>query len=516
MAVGSSGNRNRQKMINLMYLVFIAMVALNVSGDVLTGFDRVEKGLDTMLAGTMQRNEQAVSELNLAHELYPEKAAHAFMKGKELQLAADSLYAAIEEAKRLIVQKSDGKNADVKNIDRKDDMNAPSSVMLNPLDPKGVHLRKQVDHFRTLSVASVVDTNKRQMIEETLSTTPKGTLSWENQLFEGVPTIAAVTMLTKLQNDVRSVEGEVLNNLIRSIDRGDLRVNKIEAQVVPDSRIVMKGTPYRAHVIMSSIDSTAAPNIVVNGRSLAAADQGVYVAATPTSGTFPIEGYVETTAGDGSKIRRPFKSEYIVTEPMASIAPTLMNVLYAGIDNPLSIAVPGVAQQQISATMTNGSLVTKGGVWVARPNKVGEEAVITVSVRGANGAMTQVATSKLRVRQLPDPLPYIEYTDANGAVKRFKGGQISKRDLLAAGGVKAAIDDDILDVNYTVIHFSLTFFDAMGNAMPEVSNGSNFSDRQKQKIRNLSRGKRFYISDVLAKGPDGIERKIPTIEVIVR
>ena len=58
MAVGSSGNRNRQKMINLMYLVFIAMVALNVSGDVLTGFDRVEKGLDTMLAGTMQRNEQ--------------------------------------------------------------------------------------------------------------------------------------------------------------------------------------------------------------------------------------------------------------------------------------------------------------------------------------------------------------------------------------------------------------------------------------------------------------------------
>ena len=67
-----------------------------------------------------------------------------------------------------------------------------------------------------------------------------------------------------------------------------------------------------------------------------------------------------------------------------------------------------------------------------------------------------------------------------------------------------------------MIHFSLTFFDAMGNAMPEVSNGSNFSDRQKQKIRNLSRGKRFYISDVLAKGPDGIERKIPTIEVIVR
>ena len=111
---------------------------------------------------------------------------------------------------------------------------------------------------------------------------------------------------------------------------------------------------------------------------------------------------------------------------------------------------------------------------------------------------------------------YIEYADANGNSKRFKGGAIGKRDLLAADGIKAAIDDDILDVNYTVQRFSLTFFDAMGNAMPEVATGNRFSDRQKSKIRNLSRGKRFYISDVVAKGPDGVERKLPTIEVIVR
>lgn len=516
MAAGSSGNRNRQKMINLMYLVFIAMVALNVSGDVLTGFDRVERGLDTMLEGTMQRNRQSANELSLAYQLYPGKAAQAYASGKELQEVADSLYSAIEEAKVLIVQKSDGKKGDVKNIDRKDDMNAPSAIMLNPLDPKGVQLRKKVDRFRSLCVSSVTDEGKKKMIMETLSTAPKGNLSWENSLFESVPTIAAVTMLTKLQNDVRSVEGEVLNHLIRSIDVGDLRVNKIQAQVIPDSRIVMQGTPYRARIVMSSIDSTAVPDIVVNGKILSASDDGLFVASTPRSGTFPLEGYIVTTAGDGSKVHHPFKSEYIVTEPMASVAPMLMNVLYAGIDNPLSIAVPGVAQQQISATMSNGTLTRKGDVWIARPNKVGEVAIITVSVRNENGSATQVATSKLRVRRLPDPLPYIEYADANGNSKRFKGGAIGKRDLLAADGIKAAIDDDILDVNYTVQRFSLTFFDAMGNAMPEVATGNRFSDRQKSKIRNLSRGKRFYISDVVAKGPDGVERKLPTIEVIVR
>lgn len=86
---------------------------------------------------------------------------------------------------------------------------------------------------------------------------------------------------------------------------------------------------------------------------------------------------------------------------------------------------------------------------------------------------------------------------------------------MEADGIKAAIDDDLLNVTYSVLRFELTFFDSMGNAIPEVSDGSNFSQRQKDYIRRLSKGKRFYITRVVAKGPDGIERTIPTIEVIV-
>ena len=82
-------------------------------------------------------------------------------------------------------------------------------------------------------------------------------------------------------------------------------------------------------------------------------------------------------------------------------------------------------------------------------------------------------------------------------------------------GFFAAIDDVLLIVRYDVIRFGLTFFDSMGNAIPEVAQGTNFSQRQKSYIRNLAKGKRFYITRVVAKGPDGIERTIPTIEVIV-
>ena len=218
---------------------------------------------------------------------------------------------------------------------------------------------------------------------------------------------------------------------------------------------------------------------------------------------------------DGSFMRREFESEYFVTEPGATVAPTLMNVLYAGIANPMRIAVPGVPSGNVSASMTNGTLTRKGDSWEARPTKVGTEAIITVNARMGDGRNVEMAKTSFRVRALPDPLPYIEYKDENGNMRKFRGGQISKRNLVEADGILAAIDDDLLNVKYTVVRFELTFFDSMGNAIPEVAEGTNFSQRQKDYIRRLSRGKRFYITRVVAKGPDGIERTIPTIEVIV-
>jgi gliding motility-associated protein GldM len=218
---------------------------------------------------------------------------------------------------------------------------------------------------------------------------------------------------------------------------------------------------------------------------------------------------------DGSVMRRDFVSEYFVTEPTATVAPTLMNVLYAGIANPIRIAVPGIASSQVTATMTNGTLTRRGELWEARPSRVGMEAVVSVNARMADGRSVEMAKTSFRVRALPDPLPYIEYKDANGNIRKFKGGQFAKRNLVEADGIKAAIDDDLLNVTYSVLRFELTFFDSMGNAIPEVSDGSNFSQRQKDYIRRLSKGKRFYITRVVAKGPDGIERTIPTIEVIV-
>ena len=202
-------------------------------------------------------------------------------------------------------------------------------------------------------------------------------------------------------------------------------------------------------------------------------------------------------------------------EPTATVSATMMNVLYAGIDNPMGISVPGVPMNAVSASMTNGSLTRSGDSWVARPSKVGENATITVTAN-IDGRPQTVATTSFRVRKLPDPVAFISYTGQNGAKERYKGGRpISKTLLTSAPGISAAIDDDMLNIDFQVLGFETVFFDQMGNAIPEVSQGAGFSQRQKDQFKRLSRGKRFYISRIRAKGPDGIERTLSPVEVIV-
>jgi len=277
----------------------------------------------------------------------------------------------------------------------------------------------------------------------------------------------------------------------------------------------MRGSQYRANIVLSAVDSTKRPTVYVNGNQLPEDSKGLFTVNTGATGTFPIQGYIEMPNNDGSIMRHNFESQYFVTEPSATVAPTMMNVLYAGIDNPIRIAVPGIPSGNVSASMSNGSLTSRDGLWIARPTTVGTDAIVSVNARMADGRSVEMAKSTFRVRALPDPMPYLEYKDANGNTRKFRGGTIAKRDLLSADGILAAIDDDLLNIQFTVLRFELNYNDSFGNVMKEVTQGTTFSQKQKDYIRGLSRGKQFFITGVVAKGPDGIERQISPIQVIV-
>ena len=510
----------REKMINLMYIVLTAMLALNVSSDVLNGFSQVQDGLTRSNRTIMARNQALYGQLQAFNEKNPEKGKMWLDKATQVVGETDKLYNYIDSLKLLIVKTADGEDGDVNNIRNRDNTDAAGQVMLPPTGNRGKTLRTRIDQYRQYITSFLDDPEKRKNLETALSTAPlkskneeMSKKTWEEGMFDNMPCIAAVTLLTKLQNDVRYAEGEVLNQMLTNIDLGDLRVNLVNAFVVPNSRVVMRGTKYSAQIVLAAIDTTQRPLVYVNGHQLANAN-GLYEVGTSKAGKYDYSGWIEVLGRDGTVTRREFKESYTVIDPLATISATMMNVLYAGINNPISIAVPGVPQGSISATMTNGTLTKSGDGWVAHPTKVGAECVISVTAE-MDGNRTNVGSTTFRVRKLPDPSPFITYKDANGQTNRFKGGKFSKALLMDAKGLDAAIDDDMLNIDYKVVSFETVFIDAMGNGIPEVSNGALFSDRQKNRMRGLQRGKFFLIRNVKATGPDGITRTISPMEVTV-
>ena len=519
----------RQKMINLMYVVLMAMLALNISTEVLNGFSVVEESLNRTTGNSSKENDAIFGELDQMMRKNPQKVKQWFMMASTVREMSDSLYNYAQALKVAIVREADGEKGDPLNIEGKDNIEAASYIMLNPANGQGHKLYEAINSYRARILQFVTDPRQKKIIASNLSTeVPHHSMgkNWEEYMFENMPVAAAVTLLSKLQSDVRYAEGEVLHTLVANVGLKDIRVNKLQAFVVPSQTRLYPGETMTAQMFMGAVDSTQQPQVFVNGQ-LIKGNQITVKAGAP--GKHTLSGYILIKDLTGNVLRRNFSQDYWVTggpqpkeyispqgmqkvppfDGMATIAADLMNVLYAGFDNPITISIPNTSQSDVQATMSGGSLVAKGGGhFIARPSAVGQPVTISVSAKGR-----KIGEYQFRVRKLPDPSPYI----AMGA-DRFKSGALSKAALMSAPGIQAAIDDGLLDIPFSVTSFRVVFFDNMGNAVPLASNGASFSPQQKEQFRQLSRNKRFYITNVVVHGPDGTTRTLNgrNMEVIVR
>lgn len=503
-------------MINLMYVVLMAMLAMNISSEVLDGFSIVEESMNRTTANSTKQNEAIYNTFEEQMKANPQKVKEWFQKATMVKSMSDSLYNLTQELKVAIVKEADGKDGDINNIEGKDNLEAASQVMLAPVTGRGKELRLAIDSFRKRILSMVADKNQREIIEGNLATTVKGrsnplNKNWEEYMFEGMPVAAAITMLSKLQSDVRYAEGEVLHALVSNIDVKDIRVNKLSAFVIPNAQTVVRGDRFSAQIVMAAVDTTQQPKIFIGGKE-ANLPGNTYEIVAGQTGDFTLAGYITMQNGNGEVIRRDFEQKYSVVDPSATVSADLMNVLYAGYSNPISISVPGVPVNKVTATMAGGTLTPVApGKYIARPAAVGKDVTITVASM-QTGKAQQMGQYTFHVRKLPDPTAYIPMEN-----DRFKGGGLQKAALMKATGIRAAIDDGLLDIEFKVTGFEAVFFDNMGNAVPMVSDGAAFSARQMDAFRKLSRNKRFYISRITAVGPDGIARKLPaSMEVIVK
>ena len=306
----------RQKMINLMYVVLMAMLALNISTEVLNGFSIVEESLNRTTANSSAENAAIYGDFSEQMKKNPAKVKEWFEKATQVKEMSDSLYNFAQQLKEAIVREADGKDGDVKNIENKDNLEAAGIVMLAPGTGKGKKLYDAINRYRERILTMVTDEHQKKIIQSNLATVvPKNSRTlgknWQEYMFENMPVAAAITLLSKLQSDVRYAEGEVLHTLVSNIDMKDIRVNKLDAFVIPEKTTLYPGERFNANIVMAAVDTTQQPEIYVNGMRVNTA-HGQYSFTAGGVGEHQFSGYILMHNAKGDVLRRNFLQKYSV------------------------------------------------------------------------------------------------------------------------------------------------------------------------------------------------------------
>lgn len=524
----------RQRMIGMMYLFLTAMLAINVSPQVLEGFILVDRGLQKSNENFEIRNNDIYAAFKSQEDINPSKVKAWREKAISVKVEADSMTTFIQKWKNKMAIVSDGPLGNPDSLITKDNYDIPGQVMLPAEKPRakwpGIHLREKVEAYRENLIKSIDPKEKALInaINSNLDTSsPKGTgegaKTWEQNIFSEVPIAAVMALMSKLQNDVRNTEAMVIQYLFRQITAKDFKVNEVEAYIIPTSTYIVKGGKIEAKILLAASDTTKQPVITVNNKVLEN-NEGVFEQICNETGKFELKAKIALVNDEGESNDYEKSIEYQVVEPFATISATKMNVLYAGIENPISISVPGIPSDQIEARLGGINLPASkdGKGYVAKPMKVGKT-LITVFAN-INGEIQQIGTGmEFKVKPLPPPVGYIIYysnvKNAQGKIEKvltkFGGGKINKGDLLDSPGLIAELQESDFQIDYKLTSFEITTFDSMGNAKKIKSDGDKFSQEQKSAIKGLARKASFYIGAVKAMGPDGLPKDLNAIEVIV-
>ncbi|MCQ2345805.1 MAG: gliding motility protein GldM [Paludibacteraceae bacterium] len=506
----------------MMYLVLTAMLALNVSTDILNGFTMVDKSLHSSIDAATNRNTQLYADFKTAHDDNPEKTQEMYDQALLLHRQADSLFDYIQDFKTQIVILADGEkkvteriNSDehgdpTRAINSKDNNNVTGQYALVNLASdgrtNGAHLRENITRYRDYLCKLVHEHDPHMEAEyqrifatdEEYNEHDKCYYSWEEAVFHNMPVSASVTVLTKIQNDIRATEGQLIQYLMGRTDAADLRVNKYEAHVIPlTSDYVLRGGRYQARIVLAAVDSTKTPQYFVDGQEIG--PDGLYDVLASNPGSKTIEGYLTFLDNEGNPIEVPFSHDYTVGEPAASVSNMELNAIYADYNNKYSVSVPGVSPGNVRIRVEGGQLTKddkRGHIEVRTSVAPGQKVKIIVSADvDGSGKMVTMSQDEYVVRALPKPQGWIKLP--NGKTVREKAAGTT----LSAGNteVVASYGDDVL----LKLDFDIVGFQTRVNGKELRSNGSHFSADQMNQIKKLKKGTLIKIENVRYKPKGG-------------
>jgi gliding motility-associated protein GldM len=501
----------RQKMINMMYLVLTAMLALNVSAEILKAFHLVETGLEKSAISIEDRNLAVVSNIDkYCSEFTSDTNAKAIQaRAHKAREIAGNTVKYLNDVKQEVVKGANGRKEDSNGNGKTDDeeivqadnVEEHANLMIN--HKKGEEVKNRINDTRVqlLSLISEEDQPRVKTDLHTNDFTEEGEVKkWESVMFEQTPAAAVVTLLTEMQNDVRSTEAQVLDILNEGIAGTDFRVDQLEPKVIASTNYVTIGSEYSAEIFVAASSSKQEASISVNGRSIPVENGvGTYKVNPTTEGEFEYSGVITARKPNGEVANFPFKQKYTALKPMAVISATELNVVYIGLDNPISVSVPGYAPSQIKVSATGGTLkqgLTQGTYLVSVDAPAGRKISIIASVTDEHGRVKRMGEQEYRVRQVPKPIPML------GSIS--SSGPVSAGQLASAQYVVTNLQDFIYNgVKFTPAEYTLIYLPKGKDAKAFKGYSAAITGDIKNVLQNVRSGDRVILAQVQAIGPAG-------------
>ncbi len=523
----------RQKLIGLMYLIFLALMALNVSVEVLDSFPLIDRSIQETNRNFEAKVESVYYDFEEQRANFSEEHVHPFY-GEALYLGelADSLvdYILTNRTKMLAeVNNISFEEADTLDLDdsrRKDNYSISSRFWLvegstepgardgGPgtrayiLKEKIMHLKNEIDsilagHDQELKMALDVEGTFRRQDRN---------VSWQEFTFDRVISVAVATNMSRLVTEVRNVHFDAINMLYDLITAGQFRFDDVTAAIVPQSEIVMTGGFYEANIFVAAIDTRQDPEITVDGIGSIPVQDGIGRLRIPATqpGTRRVSGTIEVISPAGVRVPHSFETEYTVERPMATISATAMNVFYIGLDNPVSISAPGVPSENLRPEVSQGASLSRqpDGNYMVNVEPDVREVTVTVNAM-VEGRVETMHAMDFRALPLPSPEPVIAGSS---------GGRIDRQILNRAGRIEAHMGDAFaFDLSYDIGSYDLVTIVAGEQRTARQPDGSELTQEMRGFIDNARSGQVITFANIITRpGPDGQERNLGSMSFTIR
>ena len=484
-------------MINLMYLVLTALLALNVSAEVMNAFFSLDKGLKNSRSIVEKNNDQVMEGINKQADAYRNENNEKYRgNAKQAMEVTAEFVAYIENIRKDLFNKAQGPSEKDPTIP-KDIKNKDLTTHMFINEGLGAKIEQKIKDTRQ-KLAALVDNDPTTgaALPLDVEKIPAGSKAknWPELKFKQMPVAAVFPILGKMQSDAKSSATAVLNYCATKVGGTDIKFDAFQPAISAPKGYVISGDRYEADIFLSAY-STQADNISINvdGRSLPI-KEGVAKYETGTSATGT------KTYKVSINVRNPLTNEtknyskefqYEVGQRSCSVQLDKMNVFYIGVDNPVSVSAAGVSSNDLKVSATGVTMTKDGSAhYLVRASTPGE-ATITLS-----GGGLPPTTFKYKVKRIPNPVPQLGAQEFPSAIPNgtFK----------AQGGIAAVLQNFDFDAKCDVVSYMVAYQKKRADVVEKTNNGARYNPDVQEMVQRAAPGDVYYYNDIKAKCPGDI------------